>query len=303
MNLIRVNGSALFIAMAGKSMDSETFISYEYLWGKQISQTKKESTMEIQWLGTAGFRIKFQDQVILLDPYLSRNKEARPVQPLEATNMDGASHIFISHGHFDHLMDVPLIASRTKAVVYCSRKAADFLEKTGLNKDQIQGIDSDNWGRRFGSFHARSSFSRHVKFDKKLLFSTLGKINFKIPIYLPLFLEYPCGQVLSWRFSLGGKTILFFGSAGSSTDELERLGREPIDILLVPLQGHSDICDIAARYVKILHPKLVIPHHQDDFFPPISRLVDISSFVEQVKNESPGTRIKILKLNESLFIK
>jgi L-ascorbate metabolism protein UlaG (beta-lactamase superfamily) len=259
--------------------------------------------MEIQWLGTAGFRIKFQDQVILVDPYLSRNPDARPIQPLCPKDM-AASHIFISHGHFDHLMDVPAIASRTNAMVYCSREAAVSLKKTGLNKDQILEISRDNWEGRFDSFHARAFFSHHVKFDKKLLFSTLWKINFKIPKYLPLFREFPCGQVLSWQFSLGGKRLHFFGSAGSPLDELERLkrGSDPIDILLVPLQGHSDICEIAARYVKIFNPKLVIPHHQDDFFPPISRQVDITPFVKQIKKESPATRVKILKFNESFYI-
>ncbi len=258
--------------------------------------------MEIQWLGTAGFRIKFGGQVILVDPYLSRNQGASPVQPLDPKDIEKASHIFISHGHFDHLLDVPLIASRTSAVVYCSRETADSLEKAGLGKDQIHGISRDKWEGRFETFHARAHFSSHVKFDKKLLFSTLGKINFKIPRYLPLFIKYPCGQVLSWQLSLENKIVHFFGSAGSSLEELERLGKGAIDILLVPLQGHSNICEIAARYVKILHPKLVIPHHQDDFFPPISRQVDITPFVKQVNNESPSTRIKILKLNETLFV-
>jgi len=261
--------------------------------------------MEIQWLGTAGFRIKFKDQVILVDPYLTRNQDARPVQPLGAKDIEKASHIFISHGHFDHLMDVPMIASQTRAVVYCHGKAADSLEKAGLDKEQIIRISTDRWEGRFNTFHARAHFSSHVKFDKKLLFSTLWKINFKLlnmPKYLPLLREYPCGQVLSWQFFIEGKTLQFFGSAGASTDELKRLGNESIDILLVPLQGHTDICDIAARYVRILHPKLVIPHHQDDFFPPISRQVDITDFVKQVQKESPSTRINILNLNQTLFV-
>jgi L-ascorbate metabolism protein UlaG (beta-lactamase superfamily) len=68
------------------------------------------------------------------------------------------------------------------------------------------------------------------------------------------------------------------------------------------LQGHSKICGIAAEYVNILQPKMVIPHHQDDFFPPISRQVDIDPFVKQVTRESPGTRVKAMKFNETLVL-
>jgi L-ascorbate metabolism protein UlaG (beta-lactamase superfamily) len=262
--------------------------------------------MEIQWFGTAGFRIKVRETIFLVDPYLSRNPAAMPgQQPLDPRDIKAASHIFISHGHFDHIQDVPLIADHTKARVYCTQAAAHTMEKKGLYPDQMERISTDGWERGFEDFRARAFFSRHVKFDKKLLITTLLKINFKIPRYLPLFREFPCGQVLSWRFYAGDKIIHFFGSAGSSINELKELAGfrdESIDILLVPLQGHSKICGIAAEYVNILQPKMVIPHHQDDFFPPISRQVDIDPFVKQVTRESPGTRVKAMKFNETLVL-
>lgn len=222
--------------------------------------------MEIQWLGCAGFLIKFGDQVILLDPYLSRNPAARPVQLLGPREMGAASRIFISHGHFDHILDVPAIAFQTKAKVYCSRGAAAFLFKAGLKKDQVVTICADKWEGSWKDLYVRAFFSKHVRFDKRLLLSTLWKMKVRIFRYLPLFYRYPCGQVLSWQFLIKGKRIHFFGSAGASMEELNGLKDAPIDILLIPLQGHSNICDIAARYVKVLQPKLVIPHHQDDFF-------------------------------------
>jgi len=185
-----------------------------------------------------------------------------------------------------------------------SRDAGQTLEKKGLSPDLLEKISKDKWEKKFEDFRARAFFSRHVKFDKKLLITTLLKINFRIPRYLPLFKEFPCGQVLSWRFYTEDKVIHFFGSTGSPTEELERLKGldEPIDILLVPLQGHSSICEIAALYVNILQPKMVIPHHQDDFFPPISKQVDIDPFVKQVYRESPGTQVKIMEFNETLIL-
>ena len=258
--------------------------------------------MKIQWFGTAGFRITSGDNSFLIDPYLTRNKKASPVQPNEPWDVNKASHIFISHGHFDHILDVPEIANRTRANVFCSDAAADSLIRLGLEHSLLESITKDRWERDFDFFKAESFYSEHVKFDKRLLICTLLKINLRLPRYLPLLKEYPCGQVLSWRFTIEGKTIHFFGSAGSSKAELESLAEKPVDILLVPLQGHTDICDIAADYVKVLQPKIVIPHHQDDFFPPISKMVDIQPFMDKVLRECPDTKIERLNLNETLHL-
>lgn len=261
--------------------------------------------MKIQWLGTAGFRIKFNTTQVLVDPYLTRNPDARPEQPLGPEDLGPVSHIFISHGHFDHLKDVPAIAAQTGARVYCSPEAGQTLEKLGLDRGRVKRIFTDGWEEGFSDFTAQAFFSQHVRFDIRLLLTTLAKINVKIPQYLPLIREFPCGQVLSWQFQAENKRLHFFGSAGATPEELDRLKgliRDPLDILLVPLQGHTHICDIAARYVKILEPKRVIPHHQDDFFPPISQQVDIAPFVKRVTKECPATQIHIMKLNQTLVL-
>jgi len=120
--------------------------------------------------------------------------------------------------------------------------------------------------------------------------------------YLPLLRDYPAGQVLSWRLTIEGRVLHGFGSGGSPPEELDRLARQPTDVLLVPLQGHTHICDIALGYVRALRPRLVIPHHQDDFFPPISEMVDIAPFVEGVRRECPGTKVRVLALNETVAL-
>ena len=119
---------------------------------------------------------------------------------------------------------------------------------------------------------------------------------------MPLMKAYPVGQVLSWQFEIDGRILQHFGSAGSTPTELNRLGRQKIDILLVPLQGHTRICDIAVRYVQALKPHLVIPHHQDDFFPPISTYVDIRPFIREVERTCSDTEIRILPINEPVSI-
>ena len=254
--------------------------------------------MKLTWFGTAGFRIETGKHTILIDPYFTRNENAVPQQLMLPSDIEDTHLIFISHGHFDHIYDVPEIASKTKAIVYCGKGIDRTLILKGLKKDLIHCVVSDGEAISFKGLEAQAFYSKHVQFDRWLLIKTLARINFRLPRYLPLIREYPEGQVLSWRFIIEGKIIHHFGSAGSTPDELERLGKQSTDILLVPMQGHTLIDQIAHKYVKALQPKMVIPHHQDNFYPPISTLVNTKTFTEGVKQTNPDTAIRILELNE-----
>ena len=258
--------------------------------------------MELTWLGTAGFRIKIGPTTILIDPYLTRNETARPEQPLNPSDIDDGDLIFISHGHFDHILDVPEIVSRTKARVYCGAGIDDTLTQKGVKADWIRCVKTDGEEFEFNGLKGQALFSRHVKFDRRLLVKTLARINVRIPRYLPLLRDYPEGQVLSWRFEIEGKVLHHFGSAGATPEELERLGSQPTDILLVPLQGHTHIVQIALDYVKALQPKMVIPHHQDNFFPPISSMVDVQPFVDGVQHIAPDSEVHVLEINQTITL-
>jgi len=258
--------------------------------------------MELTWWGTAAFRIKTGNLVLLLDPYLSRNEKARPEQYMKAEDISDGDLIFLSHGHFDHMFDVPVIAQQAGSTVYCSVEAENTLIKKGISKNRVHRVETDGYSIDFNGHQAQAFFSEHVKFDKKLVLKTLLRGNIHIFRNIPLLKEFPAGQVLSWRFSIEEKILHFFGSGGSPPEELEKLASRPTDILMVPLQGHSNICNIALEYVKVMRPKMVIPHHQDDFFPPVSSMVDIQPFVDGVKRECPHTEIRVLDLNETISL-
>ena len=258
--------------------------------------------MELSWFGTAGFRIKTNGHTILIDPYLSRNENARPEQSLNPSDILDGDLIFISHGHFDHILDIPEIASKTEAMIYCGAGIDNTLIQKGVKKDSIQCVKTDGEQFEFNGLKAQSFFSRHVKFDRRLLIKTLARINFRIPRYLPLLRESPEGQVLSWRFKIEDKVLHHFGSAGSTTEELDRLGSQSTDILLVPLQGQTHIIKIALKYVRAFLPKVVIPHHQDNFYPPISTMVNLQPFVEGVQKIAPDTEVRILEMNQTVTL-
>ena len=59
--------------------------------------------MIITPLGHSGFRIEIEDQVLLIDPWLTGS----PVFPEEKHDeaIKGATHVLVSHAHFDHCAD------------------------------------------------------------------------------------------------------------------------------------------------------------------------------------------------------
>ncbi|MEM1040984.1 MAG: metal-dependent hydrolase [Pseudomonadota bacterium] len=71
--------------------------------------------MKITWLGHGSFRIEIGEQVLLLDPWLIGN----PVLPEVSHHaaVDGATHILLTHAHFDHVVDTLDLARKLNVPV------------------------------------------------------------------------------------------------------------------------------------------------------------------------------------------
>jgi L-ascorbate metabolism protein UlaG (beta-lactamase superfamily) len=77
---------------------------------------------------------------------------------------------------------------------------------------------------------------------------------------------------------------------------------EGIDVFMVPVQGRTDICRVAAELVKRVNPTMVIPHHHDDFYPPLSRYVDLAPFETELKRLGLDIPVHIPTLNQLIDI-
>ncbi|WP_224825807.1 metal-dependent hydrolase [Cognatishimia sp. MH4019] len=94
--------------------------------------------MKIIPLGHASLRIKIEDQILLIDPWL----EGNPAFPDDrrADALDGVTAIFLTHGHFDHAAEIQAIADETGAHIYAIVELASWIsetlkvEATGFNK-------------------------------------------------------------------------------------------------------------------------------------------------------------------------
>lgn len=263
--------------------------------------------IQVQWLGAASFRLIYKDTQILLDPYISRNPYAEKIPAVSLAELaDKAEHALISHGHFDHVADVPALQIHNPILrIFGPETAMQTIRRyggqgSGLNQGRIKISDE---------ITADALTSKHVNFDLKLIVSTAFRAMFSKSsishLRLSLLSKYPCGETVSYIISFKDRArptvpfrIHFLGSAGPTNEMLESWARvhRRVDCLLVPLQGNSKICQIGANIVSKLRPRYVIPHHHDDYYPPISQHVDISEFKRLVAEKCPETSIIELEL-------
>ncbi|GAA6174689.1 metal-dependent hydrolase [Sulfitobacter pacificus] len=90
--------------------------------------------MKIIWLGHGSFRFEIEDQVVLLDPWLNGNPMMTEEQHTAA--ITGATHILVTHAHFDHIADVVAISKQTGAPVSGMYELAQFLAAEGAVEGQ-----------------------------------------------------------------------------------------------------------------------------------------------------------------------
>lgn len=262
--------------------------------------------VQVQWLGAAGFRISFKNTVLLIDPYLTRNPYAAPLPPeltLEKL-ADSAEHVLVSHGHFDHITDIPALLSHNPIMrLHGPETALRTIRRyggqgTSLNQGRIKISDDVS---------ADALLSQHVRFDIPLAVKTGFRTMFSKASWgharPRLLKDYPCGEMVSYvlNFRENGNSafrVLYLGSAGPTDEMLDswiRVHRK-MDCLLVPVQGNSKICEIAANIVARVKPRFVIPHHHDDFFPPISQHIDLEPFKRLVAERAPESAVFDLEL-------
>ena len=84
--------------------------------------------MKITYYGHSCFSVIAGGKNILFDPFITGNELAKHINIDEIE----ADYIFVSHGHFDHMLDVVAIATRTGAMVLGNWELYSYFTKQGL---------------------------------------------------------------------------------------------------------------------------------------------------------------------------
>jgi L-ascorbate metabolism protein UlaG (beta-lactamase superfamily) len=84
--------------------------------------------MKITYYGHSCFAAEINGKHLLFDPFVSQNPLAKEVDIKQIK----ADHIFVSHAHYDHMVDVVAIANQTGATVISNYEIISWLGKNGV---------------------------------------------------------------------------------------------------------------------------------------------------------------------------
>ena len=249
------------------------------------------------WYGTATILLEQEDTRLLFDPFLSRNDKA--YKPFIG-DLSAAENILVTHGHLDHVVDIPTISAHGngKVAIYCTKKPAEILVSKGLSDNRISVIEPGDV-LTIGSFEVRVRKGKHIDFDKWLLIKTL--INPRNLVYrknLKYMLKESricdeAGETVIYDITALGLNrpatrILLLGSCNLDENTEYPKGA---DLLILPLQGRTDIARHALSLIDYLKPKRVLLDHFDNSFPPVSSYVNPGRFISLMRAKYPDIQV------------
>jgi L-ascorbate metabolism protein UlaG (beta-lactamase superfamily) len=171
--------------------------------------------------------------------------------------------IVVTHAQFDHLGDVPAVAARTGAVVALSPTGKSLAIAAGAEPARLTAMKAGEQ-RRFGGVRVTAIDADHsTLFGREVYPGTLTQ-----PPPPPQRMKgWVVGEPLAWLVELGGKRI-YIESGGVEKLPPRSLGPVDLAVIGVPLKESLPRFPQALR---LLHPRFVLPSHQDDFAKPLDR--------------------------------
>jgi L-ascorbate metabolism protein UlaG (beta-lactamase superfamily) len=255
---------------------------------KQQTRTQQQRTdiLQLTWLGAAGFRIDTREgAVILIDPFLSRPEGASPTLSIQLVDLSPVDEILLTHGCFDHAMDTPALVKHTGAIVHAPESVCQQLAKMGVPANNRECIKLHKT-KRVGRLDWQALPAEHSQAAACFSRSTPDHQQ-TVPHLNHLERQWPPGETVAYFFQSSALSMIHLGN--SAWVEATVAGLQP-DIALLPLERPTDIAKMV-QLISLLKPKVVIPHHWDNYYPPLSRMVDLNDFEAMLPVKVPGSRV------------
>ncbi|MEU5153711.1 MBL fold metallo-hydrolase [Glycomyces sp. NPDC021274] len=287
---------------------------------EEDTQSEAAPAVRLRWLGTNAWEFTTPYATVLIDPWVSRfptgaytPEGADPETRIEVyedvidEHLPKADTILVTHGHWDHIADVPYLASRTGATVLGTETHLNLLRAMDAPEaqfSQVLGGELYRFGEAadegytvevFRSSHSASGEHKQIQFGG----TRPGAVP-KRPKQIKDLIE---GGSLTYCLDFGGVSFFNAGSANFHEHEIAHL--RPTAVFVQP--GGKHMPDYVERLLAATgFPRYVIATHWDDFDKPLTEPAvpggnpnNVEVLRERVAAASPDSEFLVIDHLES----
>ncbi|MBQ1317803.1 MAG: MBL fold metallo-hydrolase [Lachnospiraceae bacterium] len=233
--------------------------------------------VRIKWNTIASFEIQYKDTAILTDPCITVNENT----DLTWEDVEKCDIITITHVHWDHITDLPVLTKKFNPKVLLGELSAMPLTQwMDYNPSNVYPMEP-NLELDFGEVKVKALFGKHVDQNR-----TIGELDERIgknPLCQadPFMKSFQTLGSLEYRNFLftfdNGTKVLMWGN-NPRIEQQKILSAIKPDIAILQFTKHEP--DEMAEFAKSIGAKVMIPHHMDlkhteeEYMPRLLRLAE-----------------------------
>lgn len=222
--------------------------------------------VEVQWLGHAAFKIRFDGMIVFVDPWLDGNPKAS----IKTSEVRKADLVCVTHDHVDHLGNAFEICKQTSAVFAATPELCEYAKDNA-----VMNIVAFNIGGT----------------------ATVGGMTITMTQA-----SHTATRGVATGFVLRGKewSIYHAGDTGLFGD-MKTIGKlyKP-DIALLPIGGfYTMAAEEAVEAVLWIKPRVVVPMHYQTF-PVLAK--SAGEFIKGVQKRSKNVKVVELAPGETFTL-